>query len=364
MYYKKVKEIYKHGGLTFLLNRMLDYSMVKLKRLFQQEDIGNLKKWQLLKDKFKGERVFLIGSGPSINKTPLYLLKDEYTMCVNKVDLLLERLNWHPDFYVVTDDMKVIENQDVINNFIVPKTEYCFFPDLHPSNINFKKYIKPKQNTYWLNTDEPCFTKDLPKCGINNTVALAGLQILAYLGFSEIYFVGIDMDFKERKINELLNQTDVITDSDDDCNHFDPRYDGRGSSYTIPILDAMFGNFEVAKHFYEDSQTNIYNSTVGGNLETFKRIDVKTVLKMKPENEEKLFIELIGHDPSIYNFDKLMEENTKLSTLNEFDCKLNSFIIDEQKFSLFLNEAIFTHIPFGPFKEKYFFKKREGVKNI
>src|SRR6478672_786737 len=103
---KGLKTIQNDGPAVFGI-RIWNFTIVKLKRLVRKKDKENFKKWQLLKNKYRGERIFIIGNGPSLNKTPLYLLQDEYTMCFNRINLMYERVNWKPDFYVVVDDLVI-----------------------------------------------------------------------------------------------------------------------------------------------------------------------------------------------------------------------------------------------------------------
>ena len=56
------------------------------------------KSWSHLKNKYKNKRVFLIGNGPSLKKTPLHFLKNEYTIVFNRFNLFFERINWIPTF--------------------------------------------------------------------------------------------------------------------------------------------------------------------------------------------------------------------------------------------------------------------------
>ena len=81
--------------------RRLRYRWMRTRypRVPQQE------RWAELEDKFLGERAFLIGNGPSLNKLPLHLLRDEYTLCFNRFYIMMERLAWRPDFYMTVDDL-------------------------------------------------------------------------------------------------------------------------------------------------------------------------------------------------------------------------------------------------------------------
>ena len=54
------------------------------------------------KNKYKGKRVFMIGNGPSLNKTPLDTLHSEYSFAMNRISLLYDNVRWRPSFFVCT----------------------------------------------------------------------------------------------------------------------------------------------------------------------------------------------------------------------------------------------------------------------
>ena len=163
-YFKKSSNILKNDGIGVLLRRLVRYSAVRFKRVFLRKYRQADPRWSSLKGKFEGQRIFVVGNGPSLNETELYLLKNEYTMCFNRINLLLERLRWKPNFFVMTDDLLVKDNAEEVVNDIIPNVDFAFFPDIHPSNVSFKNRIGEHQNVYYLNTDKPKFSVDLPKC--------------------------------------------------------------------------------------------------------------------------------------------------------------------------------------------------------
>jgi hypothetical protein len=46
-----------------------------------------------MKDRYRGERCFVIGNGPSLNRTALHHLENEFTFGVNRICLMFERLS-------------------------------------------------------------------------------------------------------------------------------------------------------------------------------------------------------------------------------------------------------------------------------
>ena len=73
------KTVSQYGIGVFCL-RVYNYIMFKMMRFFSSHDTENDKKFLEIKGKYKGKRIFILGNGPSLNKMPLYLLKNEYTM--------------------------------------------------------------------------------------------------------------------------------------------------------------------------------------------------------------------------------------------------------------------------------------------
>lgn len=339
--------IYKKTGPKELIRRFFLYIIFKCKRLIHGYDKENIRRFHELKDKYKGKRIFVLGNGPSLNQMPLYLLKDEYKMCFNRFFLMVERLNWKPDFFATTDSSVIKDIADELNEIAIPQVKYAFFPDLHPTNTNYKKYVKQRDNVYWLYVDKPGFSDNLPFCGINQTVVNAGIQVAAYLGFSEIYVIGVDMTFLDMKVKKI-NSYEWISDQDDK-NHFDPRYFSKGRVYHNPNL-TMPESFDACRDFYANKDVKIYNAGYGGKLESFPRVKFEDVLNISPEQQKKIFIEAIQSvkpdvdlDDFPYSKDGIKEQNFK---------------IDAQKGADMVKDYILTHVPFGPYNGFYYFLKR------
>ena len=57
-----------------------------------------------LKDKYKGQRCFIIGNGPSLTVSDLESLKDEVTFASNRIFKIFDETDWRPDYYGVFDE--------------------------------------------------------------------------------------------------------------------------------------------------------------------------------------------------------------------------------------------------------------------
>ncbi len=357
-YFKKSKNILVNDGLEVFIDRSIKYSIVKLKRISQKKDRNNISRFEELKGKYKGNRVFLLGNGPSLNKTPLHLIKNEYKMCCNRFNLFFERLNWFPDFYIAVDDLVIKDAYKEINTDVIPNVTLSFFPDIHPSNVEIKnKLIIDRENILWLNTDKPEFSLNLPKCGINKTVINAGLQVLAFLGFDEIYLLGMDMTFREQSVQKK-NSRNWIAEKDDDPNHFDPRYFGKSRSYHNPTVHEMIDTLAEGKKFFYEHNVKVYNATVGGKLEVFPRVNFNDLFEIDNDKKLQLFLKSCGIMGNFKTLESAFLNAKYVNTEDEWDNSLDAIIVNKKLGVKLIKRAIFTHIPHGPFKEKYIFIKR------
>ena len=157
-------------------------------------------KWNSLYGRYSGERVFLIGNGPSLNKTPLFLLKNEKVMCFNHFYLMLEKVSWRPEFYTIVDNLvldDIVKNIDVVLN----NSKEVFMPSVHVQGDVFITKVKENDQINWFRhyIFGAGFSKKLPKIYGGGTVIYEGFQILKYLGFSEIIMIGVDMNYQIHK---------------------------------------------------------------------------------------------------------------------------------------------------------------------
>ncbi len=342
-------ETLRDFGWRTTSKRIWDYGMFKIHRLTHGYDKENIKRVHDLRDKYKGKRIFLLGAGPSVNHQALYLLKNEYVMAFNRFFLMEERVNWQPELYAVSDTIVIEDIADKINSDIVKKVKYCFFPDRHVTNIDYQKYIKKRKNVYWLYVDKPEFSDNLPFCGINKTVVNLGIQVAAYMGFSEIYLLGIDLTYDDDKVKKVNGNDWVVKENGH--NHFDPRYISKGKAYHNPRVGAMIEKFEECSAFYADKQVKIFNAGFGGRLEAFPRVDFESVLHLSEEQKKDYFMGVL----------KSIRKNIELTDFvnqPEGD-KDKSFVVEENKGVNMIKDYVFTHVPVGPYNNSYYFVKRE-----
>ena len=235
----------------------------------------DVRRLQSLHNKYKGERIFIIGAGPSINKTPLEKLEGEYTFGLNRVYLLFDRIRWRPTFYTTLDWRATPDVADEINAL---GGMTFFFPQ------RFRGLLRTGDDVYWYWQfySHLGFLYDIAN-GVapGGNVAQTAIQIAYHMGFELIYLVGMDTDYKildtvkQSGPDEFGNGVRLYLESteDDDPNHFDPRYLGMGRKWHNPNVPRMIEGYKVCKQAIEAKGRHIYNATIGGKLEVFERVD-------------------------------------------------------------------------------------------
>jgi len=228
-----------------------------------------------LKNKFAGKRCFIVGNGPSLNELNLNLLKNEYSFAVNSIYYKTREMGYKPTFYAVEDPHVINDNINEINDY---ECDYMFFPS------KFKSKFKKGKNRYFVNLDysffndvspyfeKPRFSQDCSEevfCG--QSVTIVNLQLAYYLGFTEVYLIG--MDFSYNIPDSAKVDGNVIESTEDDVNHFHPDYFGKGKKWHDPKLHNVLKSYKMAKLMYEIDGRKIINATKGGKLEVFDRVD-------------------------------------------------------------------------------------------
>ncbi|MBI9044556.1 MAG: DUF115 domain-containing protein [Anaerolineaceae bacterium] len=232
------------------------------------------------KNKFSEDRCIIMGNGPSLNKMDLSLFQDEYVWGSNRCYLLYPRINWRPKFYVAVDTRVTPDIKDDLNKLINTDLDTSFF---FPSKFRESKILHSNKNVYWYK-EVPQSREDLPYSYFSmnpakflysvNTVTAAALQLAVYMGFNPIYLIGCDTSYAVKKSVKFENgNKDLLISSDDDNNHFDPSYFGEGKKWHAPKVENMIHNYEQVKAVCDEIGVEVFNATVGGNLEVFPRVN-------------------------------------------------------------------------------------------
>lgn len=235
------------------------FSIDDFKPMFQHEELA------VYKNMHKGKRVFIIGTGPSLRIEDLDTLHKNNEICIacNKIYRVYDKTPWRADYYGFLDG-RVIEDciEDIPD---IPGT--VFFGDSYHYDINNYiegvKYFHYKEEGWYPNY--PRFSDDFTKgfyAGGTTTYSF-GIQLAAYMGFAEIYLLGVDHNINGNIANEE--------------NHFIKGYyrEGEAEKYKNAIFkkDIVTKSYEGAEIYSRKHGFRIYNATRGGKLEAFERVD-------------------------------------------------------------------------------------------
>ena len=220
------------------------------------------------------ERCFIVGNGPSINRTDLSKLKGEVTFGVNSIFLKYDESDFRPTFYVVEDHLVAEDRAREINalkgsiKLIPVYLSYCI--EEKPDTVFFNHVPRksyPQGFDFSKNAAEVTYA--------GGTVTFTCMQLAYYLGFKTIYLVGVDHSYSMPKTLERNNNynIDILDMEEDDPNHFSPEYFGRGYRWHDPKPEKMEEAYREAKKITDASGVRIINATKGGALELFERAD-------------------------------------------------------------------------------------------
>lgn len=340
------RELSDHG-IKVLIKRILFYIYAWIFYLLFLKSKVSVSNWKTLCNSFKGETIFILGNGPSLLKTPLYLLKDKDTFGFNHIDLMASRNGWFPKWFMITDNLVMLDKQSNIDSCI-SNSEGSFFPIIHPSGVNFFKFIGINEKVHYMNTLVTGFHRNLPHCGINDTVVSAAIQVSIFLGYSKIVFIGMDLNYKNMEVKK--NNRDWVS-MEKDINHFDSRYFGKGRRFHDPNTNRMLQSLNTAKIFFPEIK--FVNCTLGGNLECFERSTLKKELGLSDSDEFQIFCdsaEFEGIGEIVKSF--LSEDSASFLELND-----ESFLIKSPKLEEIRSYGERGYKVIGPYREIYFLTK-------
>ncbi len=85
---------------------------------WRRESIHRIKAF---KDIHKGKRAFIIGNGPSLKRTDLSKLKNEFTFGMNRIYLLFPELGFSTTYFVSINDLVIEQCAEEIAALSIPK---------------------------------------------------------------------------------------------------------------------------------------------------------------------------------------------------------------------------------------------------
>lgn len=223
------------------------------------------------KDIYKGKRVFITCTGPSLTIEDLEKLKDEYVFGMNSICLIHDKTDWKPDFFGCQDSLvfeKIKETMFSTDNgqIFLPYSYKLKYNT--PDNITYF-HMSGAYHLYEMIYGPNYFAKFSDDCYKTvydgYTITYSIMQLAIYMGFDEIYLIGADHSY--------LGKAEHFIET----GHHDP-----GIQY---VADKMLSSYMVAKKYAEAHGIKIFNATRGGRLELFPRVVLEDVLAKQEKNK-------------------------------------------------------------------------------
>lgn len=229
-------------------------------------------------NKYVGQRCFIVANGPSLRAEDLELLhnRGEITFGMNRIYKLFDQTQWRPTFYVCEDEMIANGQQAEINALEAQEKfipiEICWWHDVKIENACYfhLNYVEKERFPFGFSTD--C----AHQIDCRGTVTCSCMQLAAYMGFKEIYLLGVDHNY-QKTID--INGNVVVDPNAKD--YFCEGYDSDIKEIVVHDMGNNTRAYMDAKAFCDSTsgKTTIFNATRGGKLEVFPRVSFDTVME-------------------------------------------------------------------------------------
>jgi hypothetical protein len=218
----------------------------------------------------RGQRCFILGNGPSLNKTDLRPLRDEITFGMNRIYLNFSPMGFDTTYYVA------------INTLVIEQCAAEILQLRMPRFITWRArgWLAGDPEVIFLDTDytgPEVFSPDLNgRVFEGSTVTFVALELAYYMGFQEVILIGVDHSFSTQGRPNV-----VVTSQGEDGDHFSPSYFGRGFRWQLPDLEASERAYRLARKAFEDDGRRVLDATEGGKLTVFPKVEYGSLFRGK-----------------------------------------------------------------------------------
>lgn len=210
------------------------------------------------KDLHKGERCFIVGTGPSLTKADMDLIKNEKIFGVNALCLWTEYIQ-NINYFCIGDDVAYKKLYRLL-----PEDTFVSSQCLNSSykGKNFQPLPVNRFSSFWPYSNKKFSIDASKKIYSFNSVIFLAIQLAIYMGFQKIYLLGVDCNYRSTKMYSV----------DHGIRH--------SGEYMKDAGEEMIENFKFVRTYLKEKHidVSIYNATNGGMLEVFPRVKLKEVI--------------------------------------------------------------------------------------
>ena len=249
----------------------------------------------ILKNKHKGERCFILGSGPSIKDEDLKPLKNEIVFALNNFyvhDDFYEIMSGEVEKYYMTAPIHPPQTDTEWKEWFsdmgthMPKNANLIFGISNQNNniksilshhnlfVNFKKYwyyAGININDYY--NYKPRDIDITRMTWIADTISIYSIIVAIYMGFSEIYLLGMDHNYICNNKSNYRFYKDGIHQNDEDERML------KDTSLTKHLSFSIYKIFHQYELLSNNSDTEIYNTSRNSLLDIFEYVTFKDIIK-------------------------------------------------------------------------------------
>ena len=239
-----------------------------------------------LKNRHAGERCFILCNGPSVKMQNIKPLKNETVFSVSSGYL-------HPDYAEIAPRYHCVP-QLTYSEKMTPKIAVDWFTEMHSKLghaelfLDCQEYDLVQKNRLFGGRDIHflCMGKNhFPNTSTDLTgiiprsqsVPVMALMIALYMGFKEIYLLGVDHDWFVKKEYHYFYEPGLLKDKDSGVG---PGGIIESKLYDdLPMITKLWGQYRAIAQLAKARGVQIYNATHGGMLDEFPRVRLEDIAK-------------------------------------------------------------------------------------
>lgn len=194
-------------------------------------------------------------------------MENEVTFSMNSIVLSFKDINWRPTYYVVQDGRayellkKQIFNLNIKAIFLGINCD--FFRGIYYAVNRFRENIVPFPLDLYMHK---CLLKKVPlfsddayeKIYDGYTVTYSIIQLAIYMGFKDIYLMGVDCDYTSTGNRHIVEYVE--------------------NKNKRKTEERMMCAYYEAEKYARKRNVNIYNLTEAGKLDAFRRKNINDVI--------------------------------------------------------------------------------------
>ena len=248
LYYNMV--VYVPRQICFYYNRFWN---VQYRNKYQ---FSAIKKY---KDIYKGQRAFVVATGPSLTVEDINLIRGEISFGVNSIVLIYDKTDWRPTYYGIQDknayerlEDQIISSRNEIEDIFCGVSIKNLTPEVRCSCTYYALNILD-HDRWGLKHIQKCTTKADLYLYSGHSITFSMMELAMYMGFSEIVLLGVDCDYSGSKAHFQEYTSDRV----------------QNASYH------MYQSYISMKKYADARGVHIINASRGGKLDVFDRVQLE-----------------------------------------------------------------------------------------